>query len=113
MPSSVLTAPTLTTDRIVEEALRAADRGGLEAVSLRRLAATFGVTPMALYHYVHDKDELLDRMAERVLDELELPRAEAPWQDGLRAMAESFLRVAAAHPAAPALLSRPFEAPSA
>jgi len=91
-----------------------ADTGGLAAVSLRGLASTFGVTPMALYHHVRDKDHLLDLMAGRLLDELDVGTAgEATWQDELRRLGISFLALVAAHPAAPFLLARPFDSPGA
>ena len=89
-----------------------ADEGGLDAVSLRRLASKFGVTPMALYRHVRDKDHLLDLMAGRLLDELDVAtERESTWQEELRRLGDSFLALVAAHPAAPFLLSRPFESP--
>ena len=89
-----------------------ADAGGLGAVSLRTLASKFGVTPMALYRHVRDKDHLLDLMAGRLLDELDVgTERESTWQDELRRLGQSFLALVAAHPAAPFLLSRPFESP--
>ena len=89
-----------------------ADAGGLGAVSLRRLASKFGVTPMALYRHVRDKDHLLDLMAGRLLDELDVgTERESTWQEELRRLGNSFLALVAAHPAAPFLLSRPFESP--
>ena len=89
-----------------------ADAGGLGAVSLRRLASKFEVTPMALYRHVRDKDHLLDLMAGRLLDELDVGiDRESTWQEDLRRLGDSFLALVAAHPAAPFLLSRPFESP--
>ena len=75
----------LTTERVVDAALRAADEGGIEAVSLRRLAGALEVTPMAIYRHVRNKSHLLDLMAERLLDQVDLAPAEAAtWQDRLR-----------------------------
>ena len=89
-----------------------ADAEGLGAVSLRRLASKFGVTPMALYRHVRDKGHLLDLMAGRLLDELDAgTETESTWQEELRRLGNSFLALVAAHPAAPFLLSRPFESP--
>ena len=102
----------LSTDAVVDAALQMADAGGLGAVSLRRLASTFGVTPMALYRHVRDKDHLLDLMAGRLLDELDVgTESTSTWQEELRRLGDSFLALVAAHPAAPFLLSRPFESP--
>ena len=102
----------LSTDAVVDAALQMADAGGLDAVSLRRLASKFGVTPMALYRHVRDKGHLLDLMAGRLLDELDVrTERESTWQEELRRLGNGFLALIAAHPAAPFLLSRPFESP--
>lgn len=104
--------PALSTDAVVDAALQMADAGGLDAVSLRRLASKFGVTPMALYRHVRDKDHLLDLMASRLLDELDVGTVtDSTWQEELRRLGSSFLALVATHPAAPFLLSRPFESP--
>jgi AcrR family transcriptional regulator len=108
------TRRALSTDAVVDAALEMADAGGLDAVSLRKLASTFGVTAMALYRHVGDKDHLLDLMAGRVLDELDVATEQgATWQDDLRRLGNSFLALVAAHPAATFLLSRPFDSPGA
>ena len=108
------TRRALSTDAVVDTALQMADAGGLDAVSLRRLASTFGVTPMALYRHVGDKDHLLDLMAGRLLDALDVPADEgSTWQEALQRLGESFLELVAAHPAAPFLLSRPFDSAGA
>jgi AcrR family transcriptional regulator len=54
--------PGLSPDAIVEAAMRVADAEGLEAVSMARVATELGVTTMALYRYVANKDELLQLM---------------------------------------------------
>ena len=103
----------LTPDRVVDAALRAADEGGIEAVSLRRLAGALEVTPMAIYRHVRNKSHLLDLMAERLLEQVDLASDEsATWQDRLRRPLASYQAVVAAHPAAPLLLSRPFVSPA-
>ena len=99
----------LTSERVVDAALRTADEGGIEAVSLRRLATTLGVTPMAIYRHVRNKSHLLDLMVEKLLDQVDLAPAEtATWQDRLRRLLASFQAVVAAHPSTALLLSRPF-----
>lgn len=104
----------LTTDRVVDAALRIADTDGIDGVSLRRIASTLGVTPMAIYRHVRDKGHLLDLMADRLLMELDPASPESSsWQEALRRVAASMLAVVQAHPAAPFLLSRPFVSPSA
>jgi AcrR family transcriptional regulator len=114
MASDVKAHRGLTTVRVVDAALRAADEGGIDAVSLRRLAAALDVTPMAIYRHVRNKSHLLDLMAERLLEQVDLATDElATWQDRLRRLLGSYQAVVAAHPAAPLLLSRPFVSPAA
>lgn len=104
----------LTTKRVVDAALQAADEGGIDAVSLRRLAAALEVTPMAIYRHVRNKSHLLDLMAEQLLEQLDIaPDELAAWQDQLRRLLGSYQAVVAAHPATPFLFSRPFVSPAA
>ncbi len=66
------TAP-LSREAVIDHALALADVDGPAAVSIRRIAQDFGVTPMALYWHVKNKDELLAAMGDRILDSVELP----------------------------------------
>lgn len=89
----------LTRRAVVETALAKADAEGLEAVSFRRLAADLGVTPMALYHYVESKEELIAAIADRVFEEFELPDEDDPdWRRQLRELARSYRKLLLAHP---------------
>jgi len=54
--------PGLSADAIAAAAIRLADAEGLDAVAMARVAAKLGVTTMALYRYVANKDELLQLM---------------------------------------------------
>jgi TetR/AcrR family transcriptional regulator, tetracycline repressor protein len=95
----------LTRATVVDRALRLADADGLEALTIRKLAAELGVTPMALYWHFRSKDELLEGLAERVWSEIDVAvDRSAPWPAQLRGLLESLLRVLRAHPAAPQLL---------
>lgn len=114
MTDAVKTHRGLTTERVVDAALRMADEGGLAALSLRRLAAALKVTPMAIYRHVRNKNHLLDLMADRLIAQADLaPAGLGSWQERLRRQAASFLALLEAHPAAPFLLSRPFDSPAA
>jgi AcrR family transcriptional regulator len=68
-------------DEIVEAALSLAEREGLRALTMRRLADELGLGVMTLYTYVATKDELLDRMAEQTLGLLGDPSPIRDWQD--------------------------------
>jgi TetR/AcrR family transcriptional regulator, tetracycline repressor protein len=77
----------LTRAAIVRRALKIGETEGLDAVSLRRLASEFGVTPMALYRHVRDKQDLINAMAELVMEGLDLTvgfRASMSWADRMR-----------------------------
>ena len=56
----------LTREHILTTALELADRDGLKALSMRRLATALGVEAMTLYHYLPTKDALLDGLVESV-----------------------------------------------
>ena len=89
----------LTKSAVVGRALELADRGGVDAVTIRRLATELGVTPMALYWHFRSKDELLAALSEHIWDEMDLDvDRTAPWLDQLRAMLESLVGVLRAHP---------------
>jgi TetR/AcrR family transcriptional regulator, tetracycline repressor protein len=60
------TRSKLDREAVIDAALRIADQEGLDAVSFRRLAEQFAVTPMALYWHFADKDALLAALADRI-----------------------------------------------
>src|SRR5215204_92229 len=90
---------TLTPRTVVEGALALAEAEGLGAVTIRRLAKELGVTPMALYWHFGSKDELLDGMAARIFEEVDLSvvDASARWQEQLRALLGSMVGVLRSH----------------
>jgi len=93
---------------VVEAALELIDRDGLAALSMRRLGAELGVEGMALYTHVRDKDDLLDAVAVRILDELELDFDRTrPWQERIRRTALAWAGLQARHPRAFPLVYRP------
>ena len=97
---------TLTPETVVEGALALADAEGLEVVTIRRLTKELGVTPMALYWHFRSKDELLEGMAARIFEEIDLSvDVYATWQEQLRALLGSMLDVLRAHPSTAILLS--------
>jgi len=79
--------PGLSREAIVTRALEIGTAEGLPAVSLRRLAQELGVTPMALYRHVRDKQDLINAMTEVVLDGIDATvgfRPEMTWTERLR-----------------------------
>ena len=94
----------LSKQRVVLEAVGLADREGVDGLSMRRLAAVLGAGAMSLYHYVANKEELLDAMIDIVFEEIELPPEETDWQSAMRQRAISTRQVLARHPWAIGLL---------
>ena len=88
----------LSKQRVVVEAVRLADREGVDGLSMRRLAGALGAGAMSLYHYVASKEELLDAMVDVVFEEIELPPEGTDWQTAMRRRAVSARHVFARHP---------------
>src|SRR5262249_42110247 len=89
---------------IVERALAVMDSDGPEAVTIRRLAQEFGVTPMALYWHVANKDELFAAMGDAMLADVTPPPAKGAWHVQLRGVVEELIRELNKHPAAAELV---------
>ncbi|HET6562557.1 MAG TPA: TetR/AcrR family transcriptional regulator C-terminal domain-containing protein [Marmoricola sp.] len=94
----------LTRERILRAAMSVADAGGVAGLTIRSLATELGVKPMAVYHHVANKDEILDGIVDLVFDAIELPAEEGEWQPELRRAASSARAVLKQHPWAVSLL---------
>jgi AcrR family transcriptional regulator len=79
----------LRRERVLDAAIAQADAGGLESVSMRRLAESLEFAPMALYRHVANKDDLIDAMVDKVFGEIELPTAGPDWRTAMRRRAIS------------------------
>jgi len=91
--------PELSAESIVDAALEIVDTSGLDALSMRKLAAQLGVSPMGLYSYFESKDDLLDRMADTVLERLEFPIVPGgDWKAQVRAIMQSLRGLLLSHP---------------
>jgi len=86
----------LSRERIVHAALTLADAEGLEAVSLRKVAAALDAGPMRLYRYAGTKEELLELMADAVYAEIPAPTG-STWRDIFRSIAHSRRQAALRH----------------
>ncbi|MFE5406356.1 TetR/AcrR family transcriptional regulator [Streptomyces sp. NPDC056580] len=83
--------------RIVAAAITLADAGGLEAVSLRKVAARLNAGPMRLYGYISTKEELLDLMVDEVQAEILPEECPSDWREALRNLAIGTRRTALRH----------------
>ncbi|MGX6447706.1 TetR/AcrR family transcriptional regulator C-terminal domain-containing protein [Patulibacter sp. S7RM1-6] len=88
----------ITRAQIVDAAIALADAEGLEAVTIRRVAGALDTRPMGLYSHIARKDDLLDLMLDRVVDDGLTGTLPADWRDGLRAIARRSRAVALRHP---------------
>ena len=95
----------LTRDRIIEAALRVMDAEGLEAVTMRRIGRELGVEAMSLYNHVQDKDDILEGVTDRVMNEFEFPAPTGRWTDDARAMSREWRRLLSLHPSVCQLLA--------
>jgi AcrR family transcriptional regulator len=74
----------LTRERVLQTAVRRADEGGIESLSMRKLGQELGVEAMALYHHFANKDDLIDGMVDLVFSEIELPPSTPNWRTAMR-----------------------------
>lgn len=88
----------LSREQIVRAAIELADREGLDAVSLRKVAAMLDAGPMRLYRYLSTKEELLDLMVDAVYGEIPTPDpAGEDWRGALRSCARGMRQAALRH----------------
>jgi AcrR family transcriptional regulator len=88
----------LSLDAILDAATRILDADGLGAVSMRRVAEELNTGAASLYAYVSNKDELLELVYERILDEIEVPAPDPRrWEQQLRDLCWAAYRVLSAH----------------
>ena len=104
--SSSSTRERLSREAIAAGALELADREGLDAVTIRRLAQDNSVTPMALYWHFTDKEAVLDGIAEQIYASVRLPEpTDEPWDQQLRTVLDAVLAAIRPHPLAAELLA--------
>jgi AcrR family transcriptional regulator len=94
----------LTRQRVLRAAVALADRGGVGALSMRKLAQELGVEAMSLYHHVANKDDILDGIVDVVFGEIELPTGEAGWEAAMRRRSVSAREALRRHPWATGLM---------
>lgn len=87
----------LSKERVLRTAVDLAVRDGIESLSMRKLADELGVGAMTLYHYVPNKDELLDGMVDLVFGEIVLPSTHEDWRTAMRRRAHSTREVLNRH----------------
>jgi AcrR family transcriptional regulator len=88
----------LSRERVLRAATLLANEGGIESVTMRRLARELGVEAMSLYHHVSAKDDILSGIVDIAVGEIDLPADAPDWKAALRACAVSAHRALLRHP---------------
>lgn len=88
----------LTRSRIVARAVEMIDDGGADGLTMRGLAGSLGVDPMAVYHHLPNKAAMVREAVEAVLAGCESPVPTGTWKARVRAVCRSFHRLAREHP---------------
>jgi TetR/AcrR family tetracycline transcriptional repressor len=95
----------LTRERVVAEALAVIGEQGVQALTMRHLAARLGVVPGALYHHVRNKQQLQDLVLDNVLAEIDVHLDPAlAWVEQLKVLAHRLRQVLEAHPGVAGIL---------
>jgi AcrR family transcriptional regulator len=97
--------PQLTRQRVVTEALAVIAQDGVQAMSMRALAARLGVVPGAVYHHVGNKQQLQDLVLDGVLAEVDVhTNPSLAWTKQLKILATRLRQVLEAHPGVAGIL---------
>lgn len=90
--------PALSRAKVLRKALQMADKGGIESLSMRKIAQALKVEAMSLYNHVATKEDILDGLVELVVEEIAAPTSGGPWQQAMRQRALSAHAVLMRHP---------------
>jgi AcrR family transcriptional regulator len=103
-PANELRRAGLTRERVLGAAVALADEGGLEELSMRKLAKSLGVEAMSLYNHIPNKEQLLNGMVELVSSEIDPPSTGGDWKAEMRKRAISTRAALNRHPWAAGLM---------
>ena len=103
---------SLNRERVLRAALRLADAGGLESLSMRRLAQELRVEAMSLYNHIANREDIVDGIVDLVFAEIDLPSG-GDWKKAMRRRAISVREALLRHPwATPLMESRTAPGPA-
>jgi AcrR family transcriptional regulator len=88
----------LTAAHFVDAAIKIAAERGIDGISMREIAARTGTTPMAAYHHVGNRANLIRLTVDRIGGTLAFAASDAPWDDRLRTWAHEIRRALGRYP---------------
>ncbi|GAA3771936.1 TetR/AcrR family transcriptional regulator C-terminal domain-containing protein [Plantactinospora mayteni] len=98
----------LSRERVLRAAISVADSGGIESLTMRRLAEHLGAEAMSLYYHVANKEDVLDGVVDviateinEVVDRIDVPAEGADWKKAVRQRILSAREVLLRHAWAP------------
>jgi AcrR family transcriptional regulator len=96
----------LSRERVLHAAIKLADEGGVEALSMRKLGQEVGVEAMSLYNHVANKEDVLDGMVDIVMSEINevvggIEARPGDWKSVMRRRVLAAREVLLRHPWAP------------
>ena len=101
----------LSRERVLQGAIAVADQGGIEALTMRKLAQDLGVEAMSLYYHVSNKDQVLDGVVDLIIDEIngaageiDDPIRSDEWKTVMRLRILAARQVLLRHPWAPEVI---------
>jgi len=101
----------LSKERVLDAAVELADEGGIETLTMRRLAEKLGVEAMSLYYHVANKEAILDGVVDAIVEEIEaavggfgVPSELHDWKTAVKERILTARRVMLLHPWAPAVI---------
>jgi AcrR family transcriptional regulator len=109
-----LEQPQLSREAILDATLVLVERDGLDALTMRRVAAELGIGTMTLYGYFSGKGELLDALVDAVAAAAPIPELRGSWRDRLTVVMTHMHEALSAHPALARLrVAQPIATPGA
>lgn len=103
----------LSAERVVAAAVELADRIGVDALTIRKLADALDTKPMSIYHHVPNKEAIIDGMVDAVFAEITLPPDDCRWREAIETRSRSMRTVLRRHAwASPLMESRTSPGPA-
>lgn len=102
----------LSRDKLIAVTIELIDKGGADTLTMRALAESVGVTPMALYNHFSSKRDLLAAVAEYVISAAQFDARHSDWREQIRHCFDVLRNLCLQHPGLPRLLEQAGAAPA-